>query len=234
MNRKEIIVFSVFVNTGLLIALFVFAIRPTLKGEMNVGSEEVVIVDAKTPAFSSKEELEQVDEILQQYIAKAAPPTPKQEIVVEKQPEVVAKKTEVVAAPKVIKPTPAPLPKETKKAPQAAPIEVIVRQGDVLEKIARRYHTTVEEIMEVNKMDSTRLRIGQILYVRENTRKKQGAISPAPKKKAVAKYYTVKSGENLWTIAINNHVKVSELLRLNGLNEKTAKKMKPGQKLRVR
>ncbi|MCH9811133.1 LysM peptidoglycan-binding domain-containing protein [bacterium] len=232
MNRKEIIVFSVFVNTALLIALFIFALRPTLKGEMNVGNEEVVIVDTKKPAFKDKDELEQVDEILKEYIAKATPPLPKEETVVKKKTEIIAKKE--VVKPAVAKPKRKPVQREEKKERQSALIEVIVRQGDVLEKIARRYHTTVDEIMEVNKMDSTRLRIGQILYVRENTRKKRSVHTSAPKKKVSEKYYIVKSGDNPWTIAINNHIKVSDLLRLNGLNEKTAKKMKPGQKLRVR
>lgn len=216
MNRKEIIVFSVFVNTGLLIALFIFALRPTLKGEMNLDSHEVVMVnESKKVEVPKSSDLDQVDQILKEYIAKAEHPA---------------------------KPTPEIIPLEEKSFEEPAPtddshtIEVIVRGGDVLEKIAKRHHTTVEEIMFLNKMKSTKLRIGQTLFVKENTRKKlqvAKAIS-TPMKEIEQKYYTVKTGDSPWTIAIKNHIKVSELLELNDLNEARAKKIKPGDRLRIR
>lgn len=221
MNRKEIIVFSVLVNTGLLVALFIFALRPTLKGEMNMDSNEVVIVNetAKASEISSSE-LDQVDQILKEYIAKAEHPN-------KIEPVKEVKKTETIAAV----PAKAPVKKESSPL-----VEVIVRQGDVLEKIARRHHTTVEEIMDLNKMKDTRLRIGQILYLRENTRKKVAVSknTATPNKESAKQFYTVKNGDSPWTIAIKNHIKVSELLRLNNLNEAKAKRLKPGDKLRIR
>jgi nucleoid-associated protein YgaU len=48
------------------------------------------------------------------------------------------------------------------------------------------------------------------------------------------KYYIVKSGDNPWSIAIKNHIKFDELLRLNHLDEDKAKKLKPGDKLRIK
>jgi hypothetical protein len=62
---------------------------------------------------------------------------------------------------------------------------------------------------------------------------------PAPKtseSKVVdeGKYYIVKSGDNPWSIAIKNHIKFDELLRLNHLDEEKAKKLKPGDKLRIK
>lgn len=218
MNRKEIIVFSVFVNTGLLITLFIFALRPTLKGEMNIESQEVVIVnEKKTTPEKKSTELDQVDEILKEYIAKA-------ELVVEEKTPV--KQIETIKKQPPLK----------KKKENNALLEVIVKQGDVLEKIARRYHTTVEEIMHINKMKDTRLRIGQILFVKENTKKRTpiSTVNKSPKKKIEQKYYTVKNGDSPWTIAIKNHIKVADLLRLNSLNEAKAKKIKPGDKLRIR
>ncbi len=216
MNRKEIIVFSVFVNTGLLIALFIFALRPTLKGEMNLDSHEVVMVhESKNIETPKSSDLDQVDQILKEYIAKADHPA---------------------------KPLPEPTPSEEAHSMDSLPteethtIEVIVRGGDVLEKIAKRHHTTVEEIMFLNKMKSTKLRIGQILFVKENTRKKMQVTKAVstPMKEIEQKYYTVKTGDSPWTIAIKNHIKVSELLELNDLNEARAKKIKPGDKLRIR
>ena len=217
MNRKEIIVFSVFVNTGLLVTLFIFALRPTLKGEMNIDSQEVVIVNEQNKLSEKKSpELDQVDQILKEYIAKADLP------IEEKKPE------KVIASS--IK------EKSPKKNSSNSLLEVIVKQGDVLEKIARRHHTTVEEIMYINKMKDTRLRIGQILFIRENTKKRTSIsnMNPTPKKKIEEKYYTVKNGDSPWTIAIKNHIKVADLLRLNSLNEAKAKRIKPGDKLRIR
>jgi peptidoglycan endopeptidase LytF len=233
MNRKEIIVFSVFVNTGLLISLFVFALRPTLKGEMSMDREAVVIVNnTKKEKEMNASELNQVDQILKEYIAKASPaaptnaPAPVQ--LSQNVPE--AQATDAIPAagrqaPKVEEPKP-------EKSSQL--IEVIVRQGDFLDKIARRHHTTVEEIMHLNKMNNTRLRIGQIIYLKENTRKKKKLINHTSMNKHEEKHYIVKNGDSPWTIAINNHIKVADLLRLNGLNESKAKKIKPGDKLRIR
>jgi peptidoglycan endopeptidase LytF len=212
MNRKEIIVFSVFVNTGLLITLFIFALRPTLKGEMNIDSQEVVIVHEQKKVEEKNEELYKVDQILKEYIAKADPDPPsiKHELEVEEKVE--------------------------QKVESSSLLEVIVRQGDVLEKIAKRHHTTVEDIMAINKMKDTRLRIGQILFVKENTKKKvpMTSVNTPLKMEMEEKYYTVRNGDSAWTIAIKNHIKVEELLRLNMLNEAKAKKIKPGDRLRIR
>ncbi|MCH9617703.1 MAG: hypothetical protein SP4CHLAM5_10760 [Chlamydiia bacterium] len=230
MNRKEIIVFSVFVNTGLLISLFIFALRPTLKGEMNLGKEAVVIVnDTKKEKDMDASELNQVDQILKEYIAKASGATPAQAPIPVDPIQVKGED----AAPVVTRQ--APKVNEEKEEKSSELIEVIVRQGDFLDKIARRHHTTVEEIMDLNKMSNTRLRIGQIIYLKENTRKKKSLVNhSAINKRVQEKYYIVKNGDSPWTIAINNHIKVADLLRLNGLNESKAKKIKPGDKLRIR
>jgi LysM repeat protein len=61
--------------------------------------------------------------------------------------------------------------------------------------------------------------------------------SPAPVAKQPAPsqdYYTVKVGDNPWTIAMKHHMKLEELLRMNSLNEEKARKLKPGDRLRIR
>ncbi len=119
--------------------------------------------------------------------------------------------------------------------------EVAVKKGDNLEKIAKNHHTTVDEIIKLNQLPSSFLRVGQVLKI-------PTARNPAaslPKSKAIAaeakasesgspEYYTVKVGDNPWTIAMKHHIKVEELLRLNGLNEEKARKLKPGDRLRTR
>jgi LysM repeat protein len=57
--------------------------------------------------------------------------------------------------------------------------------------------------------------------------------APAPIE-TQAEYYTMKVGDNPWSIAMKHHIKVDELLKMNGLNEKTARKLKPGDRLKIR
>lgn len=222
MNRKEIIVFSVFVNSFLLVTLFMFALRPTLKGE--------VALDAVTPVAAAPEkviekkpEIDQVDQILKEYIAKKTTP--------EKKEQQGSLSNELVASSRHVATKAA---KAAPKKQESKVIEVIVRQGDMLEKIARRHRTTVREIMKLNDMSSTTLRIGQILLVQENTRKKVPMNKNVKATRPKEQYYTVKNGDNPWKIAIKNHIKVTDLIRLNGLTEAKAKRLKPGDKLKIR
>ena len=50
--------------------------------------------------------------------------------------------------------------------------------------------------------------------------------------KAAMKWYTIKSGDTLGRIAINNGTTVSELCRLNGISRNTT--LRIGRKIRVR
>lgn len=133
--------------------------------------------------------------------------------------------------------TPA-LSQEEKKSD---PINVRVKKGDVLEKIARHHHTTVEEIVKLNQLSSTHLRIGQILKIpgkkstaSEISVAKPLTVSSTSSNESTPKYYTVKNGDNPWTIAVKNHMKVEELLKLNNLDEEKARRLKPGDQLRIR
>ena len=47
-------------------------------------------------------------------------------------------------------------------------------------------------------------------------------------------YYVVRSGDNPWLIAMRNRIDLQDLLRLNDLDEESARRLKPGDKLRVR
>lgn len=132
-------------------------------------------------------------------------------------------------------------------APQAttAPAftEVKVKKGDVLEKIARHNHSTVAEIMKANKLTSTNLRIGQVLKIPNKSIKKAetstisyssaSAQTSAPANDGAGKFYTVKKGDSPWTIAVKNHLKVEDLLKLNNMNEDQARRLKPGDQIRI-
>jgi LysM repeat protein len=112
--------------------------------------------------------------------------------------------------------------------------EVTVKKGDSLEKIAKLHQTTVDEIIKLNHLPSSFLKIGQVLKL---PAERMVATKPVEKKVTEAagpEYYTMKVGENPWSIAIRHHMKLDELLRLNGLNEEKARKLKPGDRLRIR
>ncbi len=87
--------------------------------------------------------------------------------------------------------------------------------------------------MKVNQLTSNLLHIGQVLKI--PSEKANSAVSTT--KKAVEnhpEYYVMKVGDNPWSIAMKHHIKVDELLRLNGLNEEKARRLKPGDRLRIR
>lgn len=105
-------------------------------------------------------------------------------------------------------------------------IEVTVKRGDVLDRIARANHCSVNAIMELNQLNSTQLHIGQILKIPvhiDNT-------TP----RTTEEYYTVQPGDNPWSIARKNNIKLSTLQTLNDLDESKARNLKPGDRLRLR
>lgn len=117
-------------------------------------------------------------------------------------------------------------------------VDIVVKKGDSLDKIARANGTTIEAIKQANKLKSEKLSIGQKLKVPVGLRKP--AVSSIDKPAAVAipstdaEYYTLKSGDTPWKIAKQQHVSMEDILRLNKLNEEKARNLKIGDKIRIR
>jgi peptidoglycan DL-endopeptidase LytF len=115
-------------------------------------------------------------------------------------------------------------------------VEVSVKKGDTLDKIAKANNTTADEIIKLNQLPGTFLKVGQILKIPEP----KAVVANEPKlnlEKASnvgPEYYVVKVGDNPWGIAMKHHIKLEELLKLNQLNEEKARKLKPGDRLRTR
>lgn len=212
MTRRDTIIIAVLINVGLLIVLFTTSLGPNSEptyASATAKMEVVAPVKVSTPPPAV------VKDPIDQMIAKEEPKAIPQPLTVEKNI-----------------PT---LPAEEKKIEAKNLIPVIIKQGDVLEKIAKNYHTTVEEVMKINRLPNSFLKIGQVLYIPSNSGEKQiapmvAAATPSSKEPV---YYVVKNGDNPWTIAVKNHIKVDELLKLNQLDEATAKKLKPGDRLRI-
>ena len=205
MNRKDIILISVLINMALLVVLFIGALKPSTSLETASPklNKDTVFSDKAVPSPP----IDQVDHLLHRILEKE-----------EKQEASVEKKEVVVEAPPVKK--------------EANMKEILIRQGDVLEKIARSYHTTVEELMKINHLSDTKLQIGQMLYVPNRSGEKPLLMESALVGGKM-KYYVIKNGDNPWTIAMKNGIKIEDLLKLNDMDESKAKRLKPGDKLRI-
>ena len=94
----------------------------------------------------------------------------------------------------------------------------IVKSGDTLYKIANNYNTTPNELMDINNLSTNILSIGQKLLIpKQNTTIPSNQIE-----------YTVKSGDNLYSIANRYGISVNELKNYNNL---TNNNLSIGQKI---
>lgn len=244
MTRRDTILVAALINAGLLIVLFVSALKGSEESEKLVVKKEVPVpVHREIAPYSEQKKIagDEVDLVLKQYTQ----PDPLQVPVVAEAPSVPNFVEDlqgiVQAAPAVsAAQSPAPVPVPVVAASPAVDktpswTEVKVKKGDVLEKIARQHHTTVAEIMKANHLSSTQLKIGQVLKISSSPKEvTTPKVEVSVLDSAPSKFYTVKSGDSPWTIAVKNHMKVEELLKLNNMTEEKARKLRPGDQIRIR
>ena len=133
----------------------------------------------------------------------------------------------------------------------AGPGEYVVRSGDTPEKIARKHHVRLSDLMEVNNLteeSAKKLRIGQKLVIPARRAGKKGAAAakggkrkqagPAAEANAASQApaanpgeYVVRSGDTPEKIAKRHHVRLSDLMDANNLTPEDARKLRIGQKL---
>lgn len=131
-----------------------------------------------------------------------------------------------------------------------------VKKGEHINSIAKKYKVSVDEIRKWNNLSSNYLKVGQKLTIY------QPAPTPAPTATAAKnppasntntevkkdppkttttsnnsgtatyKYYTVKKGDSLWTIAQAHGTTVEELRKLNGFGPKVV--LHVGDKIKVK
>ena len=115
------------------------------------------------------------------------------------------------------------IPREVGTSPGSY-ITYTVQSGDSLYKIATRYETTVQEIIDANGLTSTVLSIGQQLKIPTVG----GTPSLPPTTEQTT--YIVKKGDSLWSIANQFGVTVDDILKINNLSSST---LQIGQELRI-
>ena len=90
----------------------------------------------------------------------------------------------------------------------------IVQKGDSLYSISKIYNTSVDKLKELNNLTTNTLSIGQILKIPKST--KENIV------------YTVKKGDNIYSISKTYNTSVDKIKKLNNLNTNT---LSIGQKL---
>lgn len=123
----------------------------------------------------------------------------------------------IIPLPAANTPTPTLTP-----LPSPTPFEYVVRTGDTLSEIARRYGTTVEAIMQANDIaDATDLHAGVRLTI---------VGRPTGPTSVAYTMYVVQQGDTLSTIAAKFGLTVARLKQLNGLK---SDRLVVGQKLKL-
>lgn len=86
-------------------------------------------------------------------------------------------------------------------------IDYVVKSGDNLYAIARKYNTTVNEIKSLNNLGSDILSVGQILKI--------PTVTPSQEQEET---YIVQSGDSLYSIARKFNTTVDNIKALNNLS----------------
>lgn len=99
----------------------------------------------------------------------------------------------------------------------------VVKKGDTLWSIARAYGLTIDKLKSLNNLTSNNLTIGDSLIVKDSSGNSDSSSSADNNK-----YYIVKKGDSLYSIARSNNMTVDELKTLNNL---TSNILSIGQRL---
>jgi LysM repeat protein len=207
-SRKDTIILAVFVNVALLGLLFALAstkqsTHEELGRELSITAQEEKL--AKTEDAPSEQLLaasfrpvDEIDEVLQEYALKN-----------DSCPITLETKKEAIKKEAIVK---------------QSGDGIVVKKGDTLGKIAIEHNVSVEDLMQANHLENSKLKIGQVLQVPQEVSR---AIEEA-------QYYIMKSGDNPWKIARRFKLKFEDLLKLNNLDEERAKNLKIGEKIRIK
>lgn len=247
MTRRDTIIIATLVNAALIACLFVTATREEapkppaiiqapiaeVDPELNHPEERLALNDvvAEETLSSLNTQNDDVDQALKEFLP---------EMSAQPEPALAKEEIDTELKPEPVKPEPVPVKivQQEKPASQSSGtiVEVTVKRGDMLEKIAKANGTTVQAIKKANQLEGDKLKIGQVLKipVTKKVADAQPAKKPAPQTSSEPVYYTIKSGDNPWKIAKQFQVKFEDILKLNDMSEEKAKNLKVGDKIRVK
>lgn len=106
-----------------------------------------------------------------------------------------------------------------------------VREGDTLWTISRRYQLSLNTLKRANGLRSSKLKIGQKLFIPDNSARETKIARSQAKAANTQVSYRVRRGDNLWAIARRFGVKVSSLMEWNQLSSKSV--LRPGDHIKV-
>lgn len=89
--------------------------------------------------------------------------------------------------------------------PNTQYLEYTVEKGDSLWKISQKYNATVDDILKINDLKNSTIKIGDKLLIPKNSVDSE-------------KMYIVKKGDTLWSISQSTGVKVEKIKELNKLS----------------
>ncbi|KAB2834488.1 MAG: LysM peptidoglycan-binding domain-containing protein, partial [Candidatus Dadabacteria bacterium] len=104
----------------------------------------------------------------------------------------------------------------------------VVRKGDNLYDISRKFGITVDELKSINHLDDNKLNIGEVLTI--DVPVKDGDTAEKSIARGNNNDYIVKNGDTLGEIAERYGVTTKSLARANGLS---STKLQIGQKLLI-
>ena len=112
----------------------------------------------------------------------------------------------------------------------------VVKKGESLGSIARKYHVTVASLKKWNHLKRETIKVGQKLTIYRSggapkTQVNKNTKNSGNKTSTSTKTHTVKKGETLSSIAKKYHVTVNEIKKWNNLKNNT---VKIGQKLKIK
>lgn len=238
MNRKDMIIVAVLLNVTILSVLFVMAVNsddPQVSDSSDI-SREIVVEDKLPSRLPQPVVLVEVDEPFVEDKFELIGDFNSSDGESFLRNDDWALYTDTSAATSE--------PESFVSLPVGNVIEISVKKGDSLDRIARANGTTVSSIRAINGLKNDHLKIGQKLNIDVGSAKvaeeqrKVAASQAIASRNAVAPenavYYTVKSGDSPWKIAKQFHVNMDDLLQLNNLDEEKARNLKIGDKIRVR
>lgn len=233
MSRKDTILIAVIINAGLLAVLFATAIIYDTDKVIDQNEFDGTLAEAKplqsdqnsTKAMASNSNAypgDEKDHSVGQISESAAPvPLEQEELYFHDSEASSADDREVQ--------------EETHTTSQKSEyVEITVKKGDSLDKIARANGTTVSTIKKANQLTNEKLSIGQVLKVPVKRDQPSSQVLSKPVETSGAVYHVVKSGDSPWKIAKQHGVNYEDILILNQLDEEKARNLKIGDRIRVK